>query len=121
MLLRFSLNSMERVAFIIHFSFNKFHMANIAPAFQDKDSAIPIDKLEQGKCGLVVKVEADSDDAKRLMAMGVCMGRIIKLEQLGDPMILKVVGSKIGVSRRLGEKVSVTPCDEETCSKSGNR
>ncbi len=96
-------------------------MANIAPAFEGKDSAIPLDKLEPGKCGLVVKVAADSDDAKRLMAMGVCTGRIIKLELRGDPMILQVVGSKLGVSRRLGETVSVTPCDKETFSESGNR
>jgi Fe2+ transport system protein FeoA len=103
------------------FHFNKILMTNDAPSGQGKVSAIPLDKLERGKCGLVVKVAADSDDAKRLMAMGVCTGRIIKLEQLGDPMILQVVGSKLGVSRRLGETVSVTPCDEETCSESGNR
>jgi hypothetical protein len=43
------------------FLFNKFHMTNNAPAFQGKDSAIPLDKLEPGKCGLAVKVAADSD------------------------------------------------------------
>ena len=61
-------------------------------------------------------VVADTDDAKRLMAMGVCVGRIIKLEQLGDPMILQVVGSKLGVSKRLGEKVSVIPCEKKSCA-----
>jgi Fe2+ transport system protein FeoA len=117
MLLRFSLNPLSPGR--IHDSlslFNKIHMTNDVPAFQGKGSAIPLNKLEPGKCGLVVKVVADNDDAKRLMAMGVCTGQIIKLEQLGDPMILQVVGSKLGVSRRLGETVSVTPCDEETFS-----
>ena len=66
-------------------------------------------------------VVADTDDAKRLMAMGMCMGRIIKLEQIGDPMILQVVGSRLGISKRLGETVSVIPCEEKTCSHEEER
>ena len=80
-----------------------------------QESGIPLDELQTGRCGLVVKVDSESDDVKRLMAMGVCAGRIIKLEQLGDPMILQVMGSKLGVSKRLGTTVNVIPCEENDC------
>jgi len=83
---------------------------------QEQDPVIPLDQLQPRNCGLVVKVDAAAEDGKRLMAMGVCEGRIIKLEQAGDPMILQVMGSRLGVSKRLGTTVSVIPCKEEVCS-----
>jgi len=86
------------------------------PADSSQESGIPLDELQLGRCGFVVKVDSESDEVKRLMAMGVCAGRIIKLEQLGDPMILQVMGSKIGVSKRLGTTVSVIPCEVDDCA-----
>ena len=92
-------------------------MHSNAQADQGQASGISLDKLQPGRCGLVVDVVTDTDDAKRLMAMGVCVGRIIKLEQLGDPMILQVVGTKLGVSKRLGAAVNVIPCEEKSCAE----
>lgn len=55
----------------------------------------------------VVGVEAHCDDAARLKAMGVCLGRRLSLVQMGDPLIVCVVGSRVGMSARLAETVLV--------------
>jgi len=54
-------------------------------------------------------VQADADDAARLKAMGLCAGRRVQLVQRGDPMILRALGIRIGLSRRLAERVLVEP------------
>lgn len=81
--------------------------------------SISLDKLKPGKCAFVVKVKAENDEVRKLMAMGVCEGRIIKLVHLGEPMILQVLGSRIGLSSRLGETVEVAPCEEDNCCEQG--
>jgi hypothetical protein len=39
--------------------------------------------------------------------MGVCIGRKLSLVQSGDPLIVCVVGSRVGMSARLAETVYV--------------
>lgn len=60
----------------------------------------------------VARVDADCNDAARLKAMGVCVGRRLSLVQTGDPLIICVVGSRVGISGRLAEKVFV---ERECC------
>lgn len=60
-------------------------------------------------------VEASDDDMRRLMSMGICAGRRIELIQHGDPMIIKVFGSRLGVSRRLANRVLVSVCERPSC------
>lgn len=55
----------------------------------------------------VVRVDAESQDADRLKAMGVCLGRRLTLIQTGDPLIICVVGSRVGMSSRLADTVYV--------------
>jgi Fe2+ transport system protein FeoA len=68
-----------------------------------------------GSCGLVVEVEAAGDDTERLKVMGVCAGRKVRLVRHGDPMILCVWGTRVGVSRRLAQQVHVRPCVPPGC------
>jgi len=42
--------------------------------------------------------------------MGVCIGRRLMMIRAGDPMIVKVLGSRIGISARLAQRVQVLPC-----------
>ncbi len=83
---------------------------------QDESGTVPprsglrIERLDQfpvGRVGVVHEVQAGSDDIERLQAMGVCPGRRVMLVRRGDPMILRVLGSRIGVSARLAERISV--------------
>ena len=86
-------------------------MSNPAPTCEP----CPLDQLPELTCALVHHVEAADDDMRRLMSMGICAGRRIELIQRGDPMILKVIGSRLGVSRRLAARVLVSACERPTC------
>jgi len=55
----------------------------------------------------VVGVSAHGDDAARLMALGVCVGRRLQVVKSGDPMIVRVVGARVGLSARLAAAVLV--------------
>ncbi len=71
---------------------------------------VRLDRLKPGRCAVVVAVEAPDDDAGRLMVMGVCKGRKIEGVKTGDPLILRVLGSRLGVSARLAQRIWVDPC-----------
>jgi Fe2+ transport system protein FeoA len=71
---------------------------------------MPLDRLRPHQCAIVREIEGPDDDMERLMAMGVCAGRSVELVQTGDPLILKVFGSRIGLSARLAARVRVEPC-----------
>lgn len=67
----------------------------------------PLSAAPVGGVFRVTSVEADCDDTARLKAMGVCIGRRLSLVQAGDPLIVCVVGSRVGMSARLAEAVYV--------------
>jgi Fe2+ transport system protein FeoA len=71
---------------------------------------LPLPRILEGQCGIVTALEAGEAEVERLKALGVCLGRKVMLVQAGDPLILKVLGSRIGVSARLAERVRVEPC-----------
>ena len=68
-------------------------------------------------------VDGDAGDAARLKAMGLCVGRRVQLVQRGDPLILRALGIRIGLSRRLAERVLVEPLNTATlvCRDRGAR
>ena len=70
----------------------------------------PLTAMEAMRVAVVEDVTGDADDLARLKSMGVCVGRRLQLVKGGDPLVLRVLGSRIGVSRRLAEQVSVRPC-----------
>ncbi len=72
-------------------------------------------ELEPHQCGVVQLVEAPDSDLERLMAMGVCGGRTVELVRVGDPLILKVYGTRVGVSARLAAKIRVVRCEPKSC------
>lgn len=67
-------------------------------------------QIQPGHCGLVAAVQAGHDEIERLKSMGVCVGRRLMLVRAGDPMIVKVLGTRIGISARLADQVMVLPC-----------
>ena len=83
------------------------------------DSAMPqpLSEVQPGSLFLIDRVETDDQDSVRLKRMGICPGRCIELMQSGDPLILRVVGCRVGISRRLAACVVVVPhseCPAET-------
>ncbi len=71
---------------------------------------VHLDAIEPSHCGLVASVQAGESEIERLKSMGVCVGRRLMLVRAGDPMIVKVLGSRLGISARLARSVMVIPC-----------
>ncbi|HAI13944.1 MAG TPA: hypothetical protein DCM28_19730 [Phycisphaerales bacterium] len=73
-------------------------------------------ELSTGQVGLIVEVnEPDQEQADRLKALGLCVGRRIELLKAGNPMILRVLGSRIGLAHRLAKRITVDACHQAQC------
>lgn len=66
-----------------------------------------LSSLAAGSHARVAHVSAHSDDLRRLQALGVCVGRRVQLIKAGDPLIISVVGARVGLSARLAAEVCV--------------
>jgi len=81
-----------------------------APA---SDKAKPLSSMQAGEMVCVVRIEANDEDQVRLKRMGVHPGRRMQVAQAGDPMILRIFQTRLGVSRNLANQVFV-------CTAGGN-
>ena len=80
------------------------------PAAGESPVLSSVDRLRPGHCGRVHEVRATGEDGDRLKAMGICAGRRIMLVRTGDPLILRVLGSRVGLSARLAAEIRVEAC-----------
>lgn len=80
------------------------------PVPQDIPSVL-LTQLEADALASVSHITASSDDVNQLKAMGVCAGRKLQIIQPGDPMILRVLGTRLGVSSRLAHTIWVHRLD----------
>jgi Fe2+ transport system protein FeoA len=55
----------------------------------------------------IVALEAAGEDQARLEAMGLCVGRTVEVVQRGDPMIVRVLGTRIGIAAALAAAVRI--------------
>lgn len=63
--------------------------------------------LTESSLAIVVDVVAQPADAVRLKSLGVCVGRRVQLVKSGDPLIIRVLGARVGLSARLAAGVVV--------------
>ena len=89
-------------------------MASVSPIFtrnalRPAAELMALSTAPAGAVARVVRVAADSDDAARLMAMGLCVGRRVQVVKAGDPLIVSAVGARVGLSARLAAGVLVQP------------
>lgn len=82
------------------------------------DVEVALDDLPQNHCAFVRRVDGSSEDSDRLKVMGICIGRRVQLIKKGDPMIVRVLGSRLGISARLGHRVIVASCEAPECQTS---
>jgi Fe2+ transport system protein FeoA len=73
--------------------------------------ALPLRDLPPGASACVVGLDADGHDRERLEVMGLCEGRTVDVVKGGDPMIVRVLGTRIGLAGRLAATVRVAPHD----------
>ena len=65
---------------------------------------------------MVRNISIDDDEMQRLKTLGVCLGRRVELVKGGDPLILKVFGSRLGLSANLASHVQVEVCQPGHCA-----
>ena len=75
-------------------------------------SPTPLALVPPAQVSVVASVDVPTDDAGRLMALGLCVGRKVEVVKQGDPLIIKVIGSRIGLSGRLAEMIWVRPAGD---------
>lgn len=64
-------------------------------------------ELPSGSRAIVQRVKPSEGAMQRLMAMGLCVGRELEVVRQGNPLILRLLGARIGVSSRLARHVVV--------------
>ena len=74
------------------------------------ETLVRLDKLQPKVCAIVRRIETEDDSMDRLKALGICVGRQVELVKRGDPLIVRVYGSRLGISSRLANRVLVEPC-----------
>jgi Fe2+ transport system protein FeoA len=86
---------------------------NSAPATQPQSHEHSLDQTPPGRWALITRMETNNGKLHRLMAMGVCTGRQIKLVQAGNPLIIRVMNTRIGMSRELAKCILVRTFDHQ--------
>jgi Fe2+ transport system protein FeoA len=75
---------------------------NMKSVFKIKLSGMP-----EGVPGRIEAVEAAAADRDRLAVLGLCPGRTVEVVQAGDPMIVRVLGTRVGLAAVLAGSVLV--------------
>jgi len=79
-------------------------------------SLIRLDALPPRVCAVVRSVSTDDEETQRLKTLGVCLGRRLEIVRSGDPLILKIFGSRLGLSAELAQRVQVEVCQPGHCA-----
>ena len=79
-------------------------------------ATVRLDELPPHVCAVVRQVDTDDEDTQRLKTLGVCLGRRVELVRVGDPLILKIFGSRLGLSAELAARVRVEVCQPDHCA-----
>ena len=77
-----------------------------------------LDELPLRTCAVVRRIETDGEEVQRLKSLGLCVGRQIEVVKSGDPLIIKIFGSRIGLSASLAERVWLEVCAPDHCNLS---
>jgi Fe2+ transport system protein FeoA len=70
-------------------------------------SSVDLLRLPEARPARIVNVEAEPADRERLQAMGLCVGRTVEVVQAGDPVIVRVFGTRIGLAAVLARSIHV--------------
>ena len=79
-------------------------------------ATVRLDELPPRVCAVVRSVATDDEDTNRLKTLGVCVGRRVELVRAGNPLILKIFGSRLGISAELAARVRVEICQPGHCA-----
>jgi Fe2+ transport system protein FeoA len=66
-----------------------------------------LNELPSGARAVVHRIDVADAAVQRLMAMGLCVGRELEVVRQGNPLIVRMLGARIGVSGRVAKHVFV--------------
>jgi Fe2+ transport system protein FeoA len=72
--------------------------------------------LKPHVCAVVRSIETEDEEMQRLKTLGICVGRRLEVVQSGDPFVVRVFGSCLGISASLGERVLMEICEPGHCA-----
>jgi len=75
-----------------------------------------LDALPPRQCAVVRRIETDGDDVERLKTLGICVGRRLEVVRTGDPIVVRVFGSRLGLSASLASRVWLEACTPDHCA-----
>ena len=70
-----------------------------------------LNELPSGARAVVQRIDSDDIAIQQLMAMGLCLGRQIEVIRHGNPLIIRLLGARVGVAGRLARHILVERCD----------
>jgi Fe2+ transport system protein FeoA len=83
-------------------------MKHIAEKHRAKlDSELTLSNVPSGTRAVVHRINAADESVQRLMAMGLCVGRELEVIRQGNPLIVRMLGARIGVSGRVAKHILV--------------
>ena len=71
------------------------------------DATTTLDKMPCGACGTVASAAEVPADAELLRAMGLREGLSIRICRAGEPCIVEVDGTRLGIAREMSAGVQV--------------
>jgi Fe2+ transport system protein FeoA len=77
-----------------------------------------LDKLPPRTCAVVRRIQTEGEEVLRLKTLGLCIGRQIEVIKASDPLIIKIFGSRIGLSASLARNVWLEICKPGLCKLS---
>lgn len=89
-------------------------MMTVAPFLPDQ---LRLDELASQTDAVVRHIDPECEDLDRLQTLGVCRGRKVRVIKIGDPLIIKIYGSRIGLSASLAAHVWLEKCDPSRCAE----
>jgi Fe2+ transport system protein FeoA len=66
-----------------------------------------LDELPAGTRAVVQQIDGGDVAIQRLMAMGLCVGRELEIVRHGNPLIVRLLSARIGISGRVAHHIHV--------------
>jgi Fe2+ transport system protein FeoA len=73
------------------------------------NSAVALSALPAGQTGRLHETSLDDQSVNLLRALGLTPAEAFRLSKAGEPCILEVGGTRIGVSRQVASRIFVIP------------
>ena len=85
------------------------HARNPAESSGCTHDAVPLSTLPAGTCALVARAVMPGEEGELLAAMGLTARCPLRVCRAGDPCIIEVASTRLGLSAAMARKVLVQP------------